>query len=132
MFSPTVTLRSGGYIVINQTEALVSIDVNSGRATREHSIEETAHKTNLEAAEEIARQLRLRNIGGIVVVDFIDMKSPENRREVADTLRVAVKNDWEPCWVGTMSRLGLVEMSRRRSGPPLSEMLKPPKDTTRT
>jgi len=77
------------------------------------------------AAGEIARQLRLRNIGGIVVVDFIDMKSPDHRREVTDALRAAVKNDWEPCWVGTMSRLGLVEMSRRRSGPPLSDMLKP-------
>jgi len=126
-----VELSSGGWLLFEPCWALTVVDVNSG-ATQAAGGERTWLRTNLEAAEEIARQLRLRNIGGIVVVDFIDMKSPENRREVADTLRVAVKNDWEPCWVGTMSRLGLVEMSRRRSGPPLSEMLKPPKDTTRT
>ena len=126
-----VELSSGGWLLFEPCWALTVVDVNSG-ATQAAGGERTWLRTNLEAAEEIARQLRLRNVGGIVVVDFIDMKSPENRREVADTLRVAVKNDWEPCWVGTMSRLGLVEMSRRRSGPPLSEMLKPPKDTTRT
>src|SRR5438874_10532920 len=92
MFSPTVTLKSGGYIVINQTEALVSIDVNSGRATREHSIEETAHKTNLEAAEEIARQLRLRDLAGLIVIDFIDMEDSRNDREVERRLRDPVKN----------------------------------------
>ena len=126
-----VELSSGGWLLFEPCWALTVVDVNSG-ATQAAGGERTWLRTNLEAAEEIARQLRLRNIGGIVVVDFIDMKSPENRREVADTLRVAVKNDWEPCWVGTMSRLGLVEMSRRRSGPPLSEMLKPPEDATRT
>ncbi|HEY0911908.1 MAG TPA: Rne/Rng family ribonuclease, partial [Bradyrhizobium sp.] len=93
MFSPTVQLRSGGYIVINQTEALVSIDVNSGRSTREHHIEDTALKTNLEAAEEVARQLRLRDIGGLIVIDFIDMESQTNQRAVEDCLRDAVKMD---------------------------------------
>ena len=87
MFSPTVTLKSGGYIVINQTEALVSIDVNSGRATREHSIEETARKTNLEAASEIGRQLRLRDLAGLIVIDFIDMEDrpqrPRSRKAAA-------------------------------------------------
>src|SRR5436853_7147086 len=82
MFSPTVQLRSGGYVVLNQTEALVSIDVNSGRATREHHIEDTALKTNLEAAEEIARQLRLRDLAGLIVIDFIDMDEKRNNRSV--------------------------------------------------
>ena len=82
MFSPTVQLRSGGYIVINQTEALVSIDVNSGRSTREHHIEDTALKTNLEAAEEVARQLRLRDLAGLIVIDFIDMDEKRNNRSV--------------------------------------------------
>ena len=89
MFSPTVTLKAGGYIVINQTEALVSIDVNSGKATREHSIEETAHKTNLEAADEIGRQLRLRDLAGLIVIDFIDMEDAKNDRNVEKRLRDA-------------------------------------------
>ncbi|HJR57178.1 MAG TPA: Rne/Rng family ribonuclease, partial [Rhizomicrobium sp.] len=114
MFSPTVTLRSGGYIVINQTEALVSIDVNSGRATREHSIEETARKTNLEAAEEVARQLRLRDLAGLIVIDFIDMEDGRNDREVEKRLRDAVKNDRARVQIGKISQFGLMEMSRQR------------------
>src|ERR1051326_2062058 len=114
MFSPTATLRSGGYIVINQTEALVSIDVNSGRATREHSIEETAHKTNLEAAEEIARQLRLRDLAGLIVIDFIDMEDQRNDRDVEKRLRDAVKNDRARVQIGKISQFGLLEMSRQR------------------
>ena len=103
MFSPTVTLKSGGYIVINQTEALVSIDVNSGRATREHSIEETARKTNLEAASEIGRQLRLRDLAGLIVIDFIDMEDSRNDREVEKRLRDAVKNDRARVQIGKIS-----------------------------
>jgi len=114
MFSSTVTLRSGGYIVINQTEALVSIDVNSGRATREHSIEETARKTNLEAADEVARQLRLRDLAGLIVIDFIDMEDPRNDREVEKRLREAVKNDRARVQIGKISQFGLLEMSRQR------------------
>ncbi len=114
MFSPTVTLKSGGYIVINQTEALVSIDVNSGRATREHSIEETARKTNLEAADEIARQLRLRDLAGLIVIDFIDMEDGRNDREVEKRLRDAVKNDRARVQIGKISQFGLLEMSRQR------------------
>ena len=114
MFSPTVTLRSGGYIVINQTEALVSIDVNSGRATREHSIEETARKTNLEAADEVGRQLRLRDRAGLIVIDFIDMEDSRNDREVERRLRDAVKNDRARVQIGKISQFGLLEMSRQR------------------
>jgi ribonuclease E len=114
MFSPTVTLKSGGYIVINQTEALVSIDVNSGRATREHSIEETARKTNLEAASEIGRQLRLRDLAGLIVIDFIDMEESRNDREVEKRLRDAVKNDRARVQLGKISQFGLLEMSRQR------------------
>jgi ribonuclease E len=114
MFSPTVTLRSGGYIVINQTEALVSIDVNSGRATREHSIEETAYKTNLEAAEEVARQLRLRDLAGLIVIDFIDMEDQRNDRNVEKRLRDCVKNDRARVQIGKISQFGLLEMSRQR------------------
>jgi ribonuclease E len=114
MFSPTVTLKSGGYIVINQTEALVSIDVNSGRATREHSIEETARKTNLEAADEVARQLRLRDLAGLIVIDFIDMEDGRNDREVEKRLREAVKNDRARVQIGKISQFGLLEMSRQR------------------
>ncbi|MGH6871206.1 MAG: Rne/Rng family ribonuclease [Rhizomicrobium sp.] len=114
MFQPTVTLKSGGYIVINQTEALVSIDVNSGRATREHSIEETAHKTNLEAAEEIARQLRLRDLAGLIVIDFIDMEDGRNDRNVEKRLRDATKNDRARIQIGKISQFGLLEMSRQR------------------
>jgi ribonuclease E len=109
-----VTLKSGGYIVINQTEALVSIDVNSGRATREHSIEETARKTNLEAASEVARQLRLRDLAGLIVIDFIDMEEGRNDREVEKRLRDAVKNDRARVQLGKISQFGLLEMSRQR------------------
>ncbi len=114
MFSSTVTLKSGGYIVINQTEALVSIDVNSGRATREHSIEETARKTNLEAADEVGRQLRLRDLAGLIVIDFIDMEDGRNDREVEKRLRDAVKNDRARVQIGKISQFGLLEMSRQR------------------
>jgi ribonuclease E len=114
MFSPTVTLKSGGYIVINQTEALVSIDVNSGRATREHSIEETAYKTNLEAADEIGRQLRLRDLAGLIVIDFIDMEDGRNDRNVEKRMRDAVKNDRARIQIGKISQFGLLEMSRQR------------------
>ncbi|HEY5048641.1 MAG TPA: ribonuclease E/G [Rhizomicrobium sp.] len=114
MFSPTVTLRSGGYVVINQAEALVAIDVNSGRATREHSIEDTAYKTNLEAAEEIARQLRLRDLAGLVVIDFIDMEDGRNDRNVEKRLRDCVKIDRARVQIGKISQFGLLEMSRQR------------------
>ena len=114
MFTPSVTLKSGGYIVINQTEALVSIDVNSGRATREHSIEDTAYKTNLEAAEEIARQLRLRDLAGLIVIDFIDMEDPRNDRNVEKRLRDSIKNDRARVQIGKISQFGLLEMSRQR------------------
>ena len=114
MFSPVVNLRSGGYIVINQTEALVSIDVNSGRATREHSIEDTAYKTNLEAADEIARQLRLRDLAGLIVIDFIDMEDSKNDRNVEKRLHNAVRNDRARIQIGRISQFGLLEMSRQR------------------
>jgi ribonuclease E len=114
MFSPTVNLRSGGYIVINQTEALVSIDVNSGKATREHNIEDTAHKTNLEAADEIARQLRLRDLAGLIVIDFIDMEDSKNDRNVEKRLHNAVRGDRARIQIGKISQFGLLEMSRQR------------------
>jgi ribonuclease E len=114
MFSPVVNLRSGGYIVINQTEALVSIDVNSGRATREHSIEDTAYKTNLEAADEIARQLRLRDLAGLIVIDFIDMEDNKNDRNVEKRLYNAVRNDRARIQIGRISQFGLLELSRQR------------------
>ncbi|MCC6983803.1 MAG: ribonuclease E/G [Bauldia sp.] len=115
MFSPQVTLRSGGYIVINQTEALVSIDVNSGRSTREHNIEDTAHATNLEAADEVARQLRLRDLAGLIVIDFIDMEEKRNNRSVERRLKEALKNDRARIQVGRISPFGLLEMSRQRT-----------------
>ncbi len=114
MFSPVVTLRSGGYVVINQTEALVSIDVNSGKATREHSIEETAYKTNLEAADEIGRQLRLRDLAGLIVIDFIDMEDAKNDRNVEKRLHNAVRGDRARIQIGKISQFGLLEMSRQR------------------
>jgi ribonuclease E len=114
MFSAQVTLRSGGYIVINQTEALVAIDVNSGRATKEHSIEDTALKTNLEAAEEIARQLRLRDLAGLVVIDFIDMEENRNNRAVERKMKDCLKTDRARIQVGRISHFGLLEMSRQR------------------
>src|SRR5882724_4716648 len=114
MFSPVVNLKSGGYIVINQTEALVSIDVNSGKATREHSIEETATKTNLEAADEIARQLRLRDLAGLIVIDFIDMEDAKNDRNVEKRFHNAVRGDRARIQIGKISQFGLLEMSRQR------------------
>ncbi len=114
MFSPTVNLPSGGYIVINPTEALVSIDVNSGRATKEHNIEDTALQTNLEAAEEVARQLRLRDLAGLIVIDFIDMVENRSNRAVERKLKEALKNDRARIQVGRISHFGLLEMSRQR------------------
>ena len=114
MFSPVVQLRSGGYIVLNQTEALVAIDVNSGRATREHHIEDTALKTNLEASEEISRQLRLRDLAGLIVIDFIDMDEKRNNRAVERRLKDCLKNDRARIQVGRISHFGLLEMSRQR------------------
>jgi ribonuclease E len=109
-----VQLRSGGYIVINQTEALVAIDVNSGRATREHHIEDTALKTNLEASDEIARQLRLRDLAGLIVIDFIDMDENRNNRSVERKLKECLKHDRARIQVGRISHFGLLEMSRQR------------------
>ena len=114
MFSPVVQLRSGGYIVINQAEALVAIDVNSGRATREHHIEDTALKTNLEAAEEVSRQLRLRDLAGLIVIDFIDMDEKRNNRSVERRLKECLKHDRARIQVGRISHFGLLEMSRQR------------------
>jgi len=114
MFSPQVTLKSGGYLVINQTEALVAIDVNSGRSTREHNIEDTALATNLEAAEEVARQLRLRDLAGLIVIDFIDMEEAKNNKAVERKLKDCLKNDRARIQVGRISHFGLMEMSRQR------------------
>src|SRR5215831_8592724 len=114
MFQPVVQLRSGGYIVLNQTEALVAIDVNSGRATREHHIEDTALKTNLEAADEIARQLRLRDLAGLIVIDFIDMDEKRNNRAVERRLKECLRHDRARIQVGHISHFGLMEMSRQR------------------
>ena len=114
MFSPVVQLRSGGYIVLNQTEALVAIDVNSGRATREHHIEDTALKTNLEASDEISRQLRLRDLAGLIVIDFIDMDEKRNNRAVERRLKECLKHDRARIQVGRISHFGLLEMSRQR------------------
>ncbi|MCC5779687.1 Rne/Rng family ribonuclease [Nitratireductor sp. B36] len=114
MLQPQVTLKSGGYIIINQTEALVAIDVNSGRSTKEHSIEDTALQTNLEAAEEVARQLRLRDLAGLIVIDFIDMEENRNNRAVEKRLKDCLKNDRARIQVGRISHFGLLEMSRQR------------------
>jgi len=114
MFSETVTLKSGGYHVINQTEALVAIDVNSGRATKERNIEATALKTNLEAAAEAARQFRLRDLAGLIVIDFIDMDENRNNRSVEKKLKEALKSDRARIQVGRISHFGLLEMSRQR------------------
>ncbi len=114
MYHPVVQLKSGGYLVINPTEALVSIDINSGRSTREHSIEQTATATNLEAAAEIARQLRLRDMAGLVVIDFIDMDHGSNVRKVEKAMKEALKNDRARIQVGRISAFGLMEMSRQR------------------
>jgi ribonuclease E len=114
MFSNQVILKSGGYVVINQTEALVAIDVNSGRSTREHNIEDTALRTNLEAADEISRQLRLRDLAGLIVIDFIDMEENRNNRAVERRLKDALKNDRARIQIGRLSHFGLLEMSRQR------------------
>ena len=114
MFTPVMQLRSGGYIVLNQAEALVAIDVNSGRATREHHIEDTALKTNLEAAEEVARQLRLRDLAGLIVIDFIDMDEKRNNRAVERRLKECLRHDRARIQVGHISHFGLLEMSRQR------------------
>jgi len=121
MHSNTVQLRSGGYLVINQTEALVAIDVNSGRATRERHIEETALKTNLEAAEEVGRQLRLRDLAGLIVIDFIDMEESRRNREVERRLKEALRSDRARIQLGRISPFGLLEMSRQRMRPSLFE-----------
>ncbi len=120
-YSHKVTLPSGGSLVIDHTEALVSIDINSARSTRGSDIETTAFNTNLEAAEEIARQLRLRDIGGLIVIDFIDMESPKNQRDVEDRLRSAVRQDKARIQIGRISRFGLLELSRQRLRPSLGE-----------
>jgi len=114
ILQPQVTLKSGGYIIINQTEALVAIDVNSGRSTKEHSIEDTALQTNLEAAEEVSRQLRLRDLAGLIVIDFIDMEESRNNRAVEKRLKDCLKNDRARIQVGRISHFGLLEMSRQR------------------
>ncbi|MBO9377743.1 Rne/Rng family ribonuclease [Sphingomonas histidinilytica] len=114
MYQPIVQLKSGGYLVINPTEALVSIDINSGRSTREHNIEQTATATNLEAAHEIARQLRLRDMAGLIVIDFIDMENNSNIRKVEKAMKEALKNDRARIQVGRISSFGLFEMSRQR------------------
>ncbi len=114
MYQPVVQLKSGGYIVINPTEALVSIDINSGRSNREHNIEQTAYSTNIEAAHEIARQLRLRDMAGLVVIDFIDMESNGHIRKVEKAMKDALKNDRARIQVGRISSFGLMEMSRQR------------------
>ena len=118
MYHPTVRLKSGGYIVIHQTEALVAIDVNSGRATRERNIEQTALKTNIEAAYEAARQFRMRDLAGLIVLDFIDMEEQRNNRKVEKALKDAIKHDRARIQLGRISNFGLLEMSRqrRRSG----------------
>jgi ribonuclease E len=114
MYQPVVQLKSGGYLVINPTEALVSIDINSGRSTREHNIEQTAYATNIEAANEIARQLRLRDMAGLVVIDFIDMEQSSHVRKVEKAMKEALKNDRARIQVGRISSFGLMEMSRQR------------------
>jgi ribonuclease E len=114
MYQPVVQLKSGGYLVINPTEALVSIDINSGRSTREHNIEQTAFATNLEAANEIARQLRLRDMAGLIVIDFIDMEQNSHVRKVEKAMKDALKNDRARIQVGRISSFGLMEMSRQR------------------
>ena len=121
MFNPTVQLKSGGYIVIGVTEALVAIDVNSGRATKEGSIEDTALKTNLEAAEEISRQLRLRDLAGLIVIDFIDMEERRNNASVEKRLKEKLKTDRARIQVGRISGFGLLEMSRQRLRPGMIE-----------
>ena len=121
--NPQVTLKSGGYLVINQTEALVAVDVNSGKSTRERNIEETALKTNLEAAEELARQLRLRDMSGLIVVDFIDMEDSRNQHTVERRMKDAMRNDRARVQIGSISHFGLLEMSRQRLRLSISESI---------
>ena len=121
MHSPIATLKSGGYIVINQTEALVAVDVNSGKATKERNIEETALQTNKEAAEELAIQLRLRDLSGLIVVDFIDMLLSKNNRIVENILKQRLHTDRAKIQVGALSSFGLLEMSRQRLRPSIYE-----------
>ena len=121
LYEPTVQLRSGGYIVLNQTEALVAVDVNSGRSTKERNIEETALKTNLEAAEEIARQLRLRDLAGLVVIDFIDMYENKNQHAIERKMRDVVKSDRARIQMSRISQFGLMELSRQRLRPSVME-----------
>ena len=121
MGDPQVTLKSGGYLVIHPTEALVSVDVNSGRATKERHIEETALKTNLEAADEVARQLRLRDLGGLIVIDFIDMEDGRNNAKVERRLKDALSNDRARIQIGRISSFGLLELSRQRLNPSVTE-----------
>ena len=120
-YSRQVNLPAGGAVVIDHTEALVAIDVNSARSTRGSDIEETAFRTNLEAAEEIARQLRLRDLGGLIVIDFIDMESQRNQREVENRLRESLHFDRARVQMGKISRFGLMELSRQRLRPSLGE-----------
>ena len=121
MYGPELQLKSGGYLVINPTEALVAIDVNSGRATKERTVEETALRTNLEAAEEVARQLRLRDLAGLIVIDFIDMDESRNQRAVERKFKEAMRNDRARIRVGRISPFGLMELSRQRLRPSLAE-----------
>jgi ribonuclease E len=121
LYRSTVQLKSGGYLVINPTEALISVDVNSGRSTNEKNVEETAYKTNLEACAELARQLRLRNLGGLIVVDFIDMSYHKYRRNVEKALKEALKDDRAKIQIGHISSFGLLELSRQRIGSSLEE-----------
>ncbi len=121
IFNPKVTLRSGGYLIIDQTEALVAVDVNSGKATRERSIEDTALKTNIEAAEEFARQSRLRDLSGLIVIDFIDMEESKNRNLVEKKLKEAMKKDRARIQIGEISNFGLLELSRQRLRPSVVE-----------
>ncbi len=126
MFSPTARLPSGGYLVINQTEALVAIDVNSGKSTSQRNIEETALRTNLEAAEEVGRQLRLRDLAGLVVIDFIDMESRRHNAQVEKRLKEALRSDRARIQVGHISHFGLLEMSRQRLRPSIAESVLTP------
>ena len=114
IFEPRVELKSGGYLIISPTEALVAIDINSGKATKERNVEKTALATNLEAAEEIARQIKLRDLAGLIVVDFIDMENFSNRRFVERKMKEALRTDKARTQVGRISNFGLLEMTRQR------------------
>ena len=121
IYDSKVLLKSGGYLVINPTEALTSIDINSGRSTKERNIEETALKTNLEAVDEITKQIRIRNIAGLIVIDFIDMEIYKNKMLVERRLKDALRYDRAKCQMGRISRFGLLEVSRQRIGPSIIE-----------